>query len=213
MHGLDDTYSSYKPIKHALVIHRHSTFDITSYGKCDDVTDLEKRLVSQMESNVKRQNAEMVAGQKDGHDTNSTSEATCEVRYGQNCFWTKLHPVQDMNVTAAQGICRKNRSELANIYGEDHFNLLLEHVRGKKSSRVALLWTGLTFNLSDNEVRLRNGSVASYVRWYPTFPRPWNDVTNIYIYVWNDPTLPQNAFVNRPMDFAVHGVVCERQSI
>nr|XP_039271507.1 uncharacterized protein LOC120345958 [Styela clava]XP_039271508.1 uncharacterized protein LOC120345958 [Styela clava] len=135
-------------------------------------------------------------------------QGLCPVQYLGHCFWSVVHSSKDINVDEAKRICGVNNGFPANVYNEQHLNDLMADIR-RKISADTFIWTGMQVDISTNAVLMRDGTRASYVKWWTSgFPNAGE--SGLYIHVQTDPSSSRQGMGNDPPTSKSHGVICEK---
>ncbi|XP_077971797.1 uncharacterized protein LOC120346062 [Styela clava] len=135
-------------------------------------------------------------------------QGLCPVQYLGHCFWSVVHSSKDINVDEAKRICGVNNGLPANVYNEQHLNDLMADIR-RKISADTFIWTGMQVDISTNAVLMRDGTRASYVKWW-TGGFPNAGESGLYIHVQTDPSSSRQGMGNDPPTSKFHGVICEK---
>nr|XP_039258589.1 pulmonary surfactant-associated protein D-like [Styela clava] len=96
------------------------------------------------------------------------SEVCAALFYNGKCFQAILHDEQDVTISDATNMCESNGWELANIYSENHYSLVIEYLRRK--SRDIFIWLGMSHNPYTGNTFLSNGNPAPYTMWHYGHP-------------------------------------------
>ncbi|XP_077970826.1 uncharacterized protein LOC144425213 [Styela clava] len=132
----------------------------------------------------------------------------CDVIYDQKCFRVIVQLIQRVTLPIAESICSNMGWNLANVYNETHYWMLMSYMRTKIYSDKSYfrVWTGIFFE--NGRIHLRSGVPITLPTtvWYPNHP---NTKKHIVIDVNRNPNaLTQGMFDESPKK-EYHGALCE----
>ncbi|XP_039251652.2 uncharacterized protein LOC120329097 [Styela clava] len=136
----------------------------------------------------------------------------CEILVDDECYWTEVHEIRDVNYTVASTICKTHRSVVAAIHTEEAYNQTMANIRSKipPNRSWTVVWTGMKINSIFNHVLTPD----VYISWFPGLP--WDHkgaitkFTHIYLEVKRMENSKYQGMLYREGRTALRGVVCRK---
>ncbi|XP_077976093.1 uncharacterized protein LOC144432006 isoform X2 [Styela clava] len=107
----------------------------------------------------------------------------------------------------ATNMCESNGWELANIYSENHYNLVIEYLRQK--SRDIFIWLGMSHDPNTGNTFLSNGNPAPYTMWHRGYPINLNGQDLIGLVVNRNPKTDEQGLHTADHGWHRLGALCE----
>ncbi|XP_077976107.1 uncharacterized protein LOC120335161 isoform X3 [Styela clava] len=107
----------------------------------------------------------------------------------------------------ATNMCESNGWELANIYSENHYNLVIEYLRQK--SRDIFIWLGMSHDPNTGNTFLSNGNPAPYTMWHRGYPINLNGQDLIGLVVNMNPKTDEQGLHTADHGWHRLGALCE----
>ncbi|XP_077968921.1 uncharacterized protein LOC144422870 isoform X2 [Styela clava] len=107
----------------------------------------------------------------------------------------------------ATNMCESNGWELANIYSENHYNLVIEYLRQK--SRDIFIWLGMSHDPNTGNTFLSNGNPAPYTMWHRGYPINLNGQDLIGLVVNMNPKTDRQGLHTADHGWHRLGALCE----
>ncbi|XP_077976111.1 uncharacterized protein LOC144411665 isoform X2 [Styela clava] len=107
----------------------------------------------------------------------------------------------------ATNMCESNGWELANIYSENHYNLVIEYLRQK--SRDIFIWLGMSHDPNTGNTFLSNGNPAPYTMWHRGYPINLNGQDLIGLVVNMNPKTDEQGLHTADHGWRRLGALCE----
>ncbi|XP_039251208.2 uncharacterized protein LOC120328747 isoform X1 [Styela clava] len=139
--------------------------------------------------------------------TSIVRKRLCSIEYGDKCYWaTKSKRIQ---YDKAAELCHGHGAEAANIYGEEHFQIIVKYLRDVMQPWKTV-WLGMTRDAQAGITYLRNGTISNYTMdWYPGYPVNKTSWSQIGIHFEKDTNASHQGFFNDYPTGYRHGILCE----
>nr|XP_039250115.1 uncharacterized protein LOC120327820 [Styela clava] len=135
----------------------------------------------------------------------------CDVIFDQKCFRVIVYPTQNITLPIAKSICSNMGRNLANVYNEDHYRMLMSYMRAKIYPEISYfsVWTGMTFE--NDRIHLTSGEPSTLPTsvWYPNLPVNFKGINYIGIDVNRNPNALNQGLFNALPNNEYHGALCE----
>ncbi|XP_077973559.1 uncharacterized protein LOC120334796 [Styela clava] len=146
-------------------------------------------------------------------DEKTKAEIKCDVKYDSKCFRSVVYAEANVTFNVGKFICKSmNNGKPANIYDLAHLQMLLSDLRSLKADagrKYIRVWTGMEYK--DNQLLLSSGEPITIATgfWHVHYPTTNASLTNVILYVDEDPVSVHQGISDISLSARCHGVICE----